>query len=393
MSDQDPPLPFEPPVPFDPDAGTDPVPESGDEAEAEGKVAAGSGSRADRRRGNSNRVRHRRRTVAGVILGLIVVIVLGLVLWYELQSHALGPAGRAEIVPITDGESVNSVAAALSEKGVIGSTEAFRLYDLVHGSPTVTPGSYLLHQNLTFAEVHTILNGPPNVQAVTVAAGFTLHEVAARVGQLTGYQASSFLAVAGSGTVHSTYSPLGSTNLEGLLGTGTYVVLPGESTTALLSDMVQRFDRQAAAAGVNTQSAAALGTTPYQVIIAASVVEKEGYIPKNMPQVARVIYNRLAQGTPLQMDSTVLYALGQDGGPVTAADRNIQSPYNSYLNHGLPPTPICSPSPTALAAAAHPPAGAWLFFELVQKDGTEAFSDTFAEQLANEALAHSRGVG
>ena len=76
-----------------------------------------------------------------------------------------------------------------------------------------------------------------------------------------------------------------------------------------------------------------------------------------MPKVARVIYNRLAQDTPLQMDSTVLYALGQDGGPVTSQDLKIQSPYNTYLNNGLTPTPICMPSKTALAAAVHPPAG------------------------------------
>ena len=82
------------------------------------------------------------------------------------------------------------------------------------------------------------------------------------------------------------------------------------------------------------------------MITAASIVEKEGYIPVNMPDVARVIYNRLAQGMPLQMDSTVLYALGQDGGPVTPQDLKIQSPYNTYLNTGLTPTPICMPSRT-----------------------------------------------
>ena len=156
--------------------------------------------------------------------------------------------------------------------------------------------------------------------------------------------------------------------------------------------MVQRFDRDAEATGLSTASAASLGSTPYQVITAASVVEKEGYYTFNMPKVARVVYNRLAQGLPLQMDSTVLYALGQDGGTVTPQDLKIQSPYNTYLNKGLPPTPICMPSTTALAAALHPPAGAWLYFALVQKDGTMAFSDTYAEQLANEKLAQSRGL-
>ena len=70
----------------------------------------------------------------------------------------------------------------------------------------------------------------------------------------------------------------------------------------------------------------------------------------------------------------------------------MQSPYNTYLNIGLTPTPICMPSPAALSAAVHPPAGGWLYFVLVKKDGTEAFSDTFAEQLANEQLAQQRGV-
>ena len=98
--------------------------------------------------------------------------------------------------------------------------------------------------------------------------------------------------------------------------------------------------------------------TPYEMLTVASIVEKEGYIPVNMPDMARVIYNRLARGIPLQMDSTVLYALGQDGGPVTSQDLKIQSPYNSYLNTGLTPTPICMPSMDALDAAVHPPTGA-----------------------------------
>ena len=151
--------------------------------------------------------------------------------------------------------------------------------------------------------------------------------------------------------------------------------------------MVQRFDHDATAAGLSTASAAqALGLTPYELIDAASVVEKEGYIPVNMPDVARVIYNRLAQGMPLQMDSTVLYALGQDGGPVTSKDLQIQSPYNTYLNTGLPPTPICMPSQDALAAALHPPAGAWLYFVLVQKNGVMAFSDTYAAAVGQRAV-------
>jgi UPF0755 protein len=329
----------------------------------------------------------------GALGGGLVVVVLALALWYELESHALGPEGRQVVVTIHEGEGLNAVTSSLSSLHVIHSSWAFRLSDLVGSSPSLLPGSYALHQNQTFGEVKAILDGGPNIYPIQVESGFALSEVAERVDSLPGHGASSFEKTAASGVVRSAFSPTGSDNLEGLLGSGTYNVLPGESDTAILTAMVTRFDTQAERAGVSAASATALGLTPYEVITAASVVEKEGYIPKNMPDVARVIYNRLASDTPLQMDSTVLYALGQDGGPVTPQDEQIQSPYNSYLNKGLPPTPICSPSPDALAAAAHPPAGAWLYFVVVDNVGTEAFSDTFAEQLANEKLAQSRGVG
>jgi UPF0755 protein len=241
--------------------------------------------------------------------------------------------------------------------------------------------------------VRAVFANPPNIYPITVEPGYALSEVAARVDVLPGHGGESFAKVAASGVVRSTFSPAGSDDLEGLLGTGNYLVIPGETDAQILTAMVTRFEQQAAEAGVTPAAASALGLTPYEVITAASVVEKEGYIKVNMPDVARVIYNRLANSMPLQMDSTVLYALGQDGGPVTPADEQVASPYNTYLNKGLPPTPICSPSVTALAAAAHPPPGGWLYFELVKKDGTEAFADTYAEQLANEQLAASRGVG
>ena len=325
--------------------------------------------------------------------GAVLVVVVAFVFWYELESHATGSAGPRVVVQVTPGESMGSVTSQLSAHHVIGNTLAFRVFDLVHGSPTVIPGDYALHGNESFAEVHATLAAGPNIEAVTVDRGLTLDEVALQVDGLHGHTSGGFAKVAASGAVHSEFSPAGSNNLEGMLGTGTYLVLPGESDTTLLTDMVHRFDAQASAAGLSAASASALGMTPYQVITAASIVEKEGYYFKNMPDVARVIYNRLASSTPLQMNSTVLYSLHQDGGPVTAKDLALQTPYNTYLNVGLTPTPICIPSPQALSAAVHPPAGAWLYFVLVNKDGTEAFADTYPEQLANEQLAKERGVG
>jgi UPF0755 protein len=106
-----------------------------------------------------------------------------------------------------------------------------------------------------------------------------------------------------------------------------------------------------------------------------------------------VIYNRLAHGTSLQMDSTVLYSEHRDGGKVTSADLALNTPYNTYLHTGLTPTPICFPAKASLQAALAPTTGDWLYFVVVSKDGTEAFSSTYAGQQANERLAQSRGLG
>jgi len=377
------PRPDEPHDTVSPQDGTAGSP-ADEETEAAGPPARGAARAA--------RVRRRRRVLA-LAGGALVVLILAFTLWYELESHALGPAGPQVVVTVRQGESADAVIGALSDKGVIGSALAFRISDLFHGTPTVLPGDYALHQNQTFAEVRAILAAGPNVYPVDVLSGYTPAEVAARVDSVPGHAPGGFEKVAASGAVHSAFSPPGSDDLEGMLGTGEYLILPGESDLTLLTDMVTRFDADAQSVGLSTASAAALGLTPYQVITAASVVEKEGYYDFNMPKVARVIYNRLAQGKPLQMDSTVLYALGQDGGPVTPQDEKIQSPYNTYLNTGLPPTPICMPSTTALDAAVNPPPGAWLYFTLVDKNGTMAFADTYAEQLANEQLAQSRGLG
>lgn len=376
-----------------PPAGQAPVapPESGPDPADPVEPQEGEEERHERRARRRAQVRRRRRIVA-IVGGAVLVLILGFVLWYELEANALGPPGKQVIVTVHQGESTDSVINSLSQQGVIGSSWAFRFSDIFHGTPTVEPGSYAMRQNQTFSEVRALLAAGPNIYPVNVVPGYTLSEVAQNVGEIPGHTPASFEKAASSGAVRSIFSPPGSNNLEGMLGTGEYLVLPGETDQTIVQDMVTRFDADATKAGLSTASAAALGMTPYQVIITASIVEKEGYYSFNMPKVARVIYNRLAQGTPLQMDSTVLYALGQDGGPVTSQDLQTQSPYNTYLNKGLTPTPICMPSQEALAAAVNPPPGAWLYFVLVQKNGVMAFSDTYAEQLANEQLAKTRGL-
>jgi len=323
----------------------------------------------------------------------MLVVVVAVVGWYEVEAHPFGGPGKQVVVEVHTGESATTLADTLAHHGVIGSTLAFRLNLVLHGTPTLQPGGYLFGTNESFSTVRSVMAAGPTVVVVDVAPGNTLSEVANELSGAPGNLASTFVAQARAGAVPSPYATPSSGNLEGLIGTGDYQVLPGETAHQLLTQMVDRFDHQAAAAGLTAQSAQALGLTPYQVVTAASIAQKEGYFQRYFGPVSRVIYNRLAKGMTLDMTSTVLYALNQDGGPVSTADQRVNSPYNTYLHAGLTPTPICSPSQAALAAAVAPPAGTWLYFTVVSRSGTTLFADTYTQQLANERLAQSRGIG
>lgn len=333
----------------------------------------------------------RRRLLLGAAAGVVVVVglVAYAVVWYEQQVHA-GPPGARVVIEVTPGASADSVSAQLVRRHVVASTLALRIYYFFHGTPVIGAGGYALRRNDSLADVRSNLAAGPDM--LVIPPGFTVSETAARLSQLPGHDGSALLAAVDSRAVTSPYEPAGVSNLDGLLGTGDYVVGRRQSAASLLTTMVDRFDAEAAAARLDTK-AAALGVTPYQAVIIASIVQKEGVYPQNVAKVSRVIYNRLALGMRLQMNSTVLYAENRDGGPVTSADLALHTPYNTYLYTGLTPTPICFASSASLQAALDPASGDWLYFVLVSPDGTEAFSATLAGQEANEQLAKSRGVG
>ncbi len=328
------------------------------------------------------------RFVGGVAAALIL-IAAG---WFVLQVFPIfSSGGRQVVVTIRGGETLAQVTAQLRGKGVFASSFAFRLANVVLGTPTVASGTYVFRQGASLTTVHSILEGGPNVPVIVNSAGLTTFELYQQVAgsglgprYATALQKALPVAAAASPYHHGT-SP------EGLIGERSYLVTPGTSPQRLAHEMVAAFDAEATRAGL-TPTTTIDGLDAYQLVVAASIVEKEGYYPKNMPRVARVIFNRLALGDALQMDATVLYALHVDGGTVTHAMEETPSPYNSYLHPGLPPTPICTVSPSALSAVLHAPPGPWLYFEVINRAGDEKFSQTFAQQLAAEALAAKRGL-
>lgn len=336
------------------------------------------------------RLSGRWRLVA-VVVGVVVLLVGGGAVWVHGQVDPGGRRGPAVLVDVPAGASTARIADELAAAHVISHPLLFRLYVKVLGGGPFEAGEYSLPRNDSYGDVVASMHRGPLVHRLTIPEGFTLSQIADRVGRLPGHTRAHFLAVAGSGQVRSQYQPAGSTNLEGVLFPDTYQVQPGETDGQILAQMVARFDEVAGQLGL-AASARTAGVTPYQAVTVASMVEREAKVPADRGLVAQVVYNRLARGMRLQVDATVLYALGPGHSTLSAADLSVASPYNTYRVTGLPPTPISSPGRAALEAALGPPKGPYLYYVVVEPDGKEAFSTTLAGQEQNIALARSRGL-
>ncbi|MCB5178428.1 endolytic transglycosylase MltG [Streptomyces antimicrobicus] len=172
-------------------------------------------------------------------------------------------------------------------------------------------------------------------------------------------------------------------NPEGFLFPATYPVTSKSTPASVLAQMVRTANLELGAQAVALGSKAH-GMTPYQTATLASIVQAEADNPADMGKVARVVHNRLARSMPLQMDSTLNYALNRSTIDTTLDDTRIDSPFNTYRRQGLPPTPIASPGSAAMAAAVEPTPGDWLFFVTV-RPGDTRFSRTYEEHKRHVA--------
>jgi UPF0755 protein len=221
-----------------------------------------------------------------------------------------------------------------------------------------------------------------------------LPQIAERVGKLPGRSGDRFLELAKSGTITSSLLPQGSTNLEGLLLPETYNLEPKDDEEAILRRMVESFEKTARDLGID-QAQSKVGISPYQAIVVASLIERETRFDEERPRVASVIYNRLKRGQLLQVDATVIYALGRTGERnirVLFKDLEVNSPYNTYKVKGLPPTPIAAPGRASIEAALNPDTTPFLFYVVTETDGRHSFATTSAEHTANIRKAERNGV-
>ncbi|HEV2537941.1 MAG TPA: endolytic transglycosylase MltG, partial [Streptosporangiaceae bacterium] len=295
-------------------------------------------------RGGGGRRRRRFRWIAPLVALLVIVVPLavGGVYGYNLYRSKYHPAdfageGTGSIaVQVTSGDTPTSLAPKLVKLGVVASQRAFVLAAEHSTSGTgLLPGFYGMHEHMKASLAYALLVDPNNMVQVkvTIPEGWRLSQLVPYLGAKSGISASAY-AKALKDPASLGLPSFASGKPEGYLFPATYEVVPHETATGVLKDMVKRFNQEAAAVNLDT-AAQHVGLKPAQVIVMASLVQAEGGRLSDYPKIARVIDNRLRQGIPLELDSTVLYGLNTFGIIATNNQLTSTSPYNTYKYKGL----------------------------------------------------------
>jgi UPF0755 protein len=347
----------------------------------------------------------RRPTILVVAICLVLLLTMlgvGVAIFGRRVEHLFGPAadykgdGSGTVtVTINPNASALRIGQILKQRGVVKSAEAFR--EAAEANPksqTIGPGVYKLHKHMAADRALLLLLTPSAKVSLrlVIPEGTRLTKIMALLHSEAGMSTADVDAA-----THNV-SALGlpayaKGQLEGFLFPATYTFEPGTTATQALRAMVARFEQEADADDL-VRGAQALGFSPYAVVTVASLIEKEARLQKDYGKVARVAYNRLqpSWGQPFGFDSTLNYALPQRQGKLQAQDFTIDSPYNSRIHHGLPPTPINSPGHAALMAALHPTPGPWLYFVTIDKAGNTAFETTKAQFDKDVQTSRANGV-
>lgn len=330
------------------------------------------------------RKRRRSRWVAPLVALLVILIPLGGLGYYGFDFYMnkyhpadYSGAGTGSVtVHVAAGSTATSLAPELQTLGVVASSRAFILAaENYKGKGTLEVGYYKLRTHMRASQAYAILTDPANIVQTTVRfpEGLRTATVVSLLGQHTALSLSSYQAAIKDVAVLGLPS-YARGKPEGYLFPATYEVTPNETAPQVLKAMVNKYNQEAATLRL-TADAARVGLTPGQVIVVASLVQAEGGRVSDFPKIARVVYNRLHAGMKLQFDSTVFYGLGKFGTSATLAEIHENTPYNTYIHTGLPPTPIDNPGAAAIQAALNPATGNWLYF-LSQKNGSTKFSAT-----------------
>jgi UPF0755 protein len=335
--------------------------------------------------------------VALAVIAIVVLAVLGGARFFDRLFGAPADytgegSGRAS-VQITAGQTLSDIGQTLVDADVVKSVEAFTdAASENEDAAAIGPGYYELHKHMSGAAAVELLLDPAALQQarVVVPEGRRMRDIFAAIAASTDITVAQLEQVAKDPAALGVPSWGAGHSLEGFLFPATYDFPPGTTAKEALTAMVRRFDQAAADSGL-VKGAKRLGLTPYEVLTIASIVEREGRLTEDFAKIAQVFYNRIDRGMRLDSDATLYYVLEADHGGLTSSDLKIDSPYNTRLNPGIPPTPIASPGDNALNAALHPQPGPYLYFVTIDQEGHAAFASTLDE--FNDLVAQSRANG
>ena len=356
------------------------------------------------------RSRMLRWLLAGVALLLVTGLVVGglVGLWVIRQINPSGTAAEGTTFVVQEGDSLVSLATRLKSEGYITHSGVFQWYVKRGGPFTVEPGYYTLRMRDSMGNLAAALRRSPNATftSVTFPEGFTVAQMArrleTRVPQLSGVK---FLAATRDGEVVSAYLPPGVNTLEGLLFPDTYQVSNAETERQVVVRMVKLTERVGRQEGMDDPLKRG-ELTPYEILIVASMIEREARFDEDRPRIARVILNRLALGMPLQIDATLYY--GNDPATSFTVLKERVTPYNTYLRTGLPPTPIANPGRASIRAALNPSVDPspgdplcrtlpdptncrYLYYVLSDRSGHHVFAATLEQHEENVRRAREAG--
>ncbi|HYJ32141.1 MAG TPA: endolytic transglycosylase MltG [Candidatus Binatia bacterium] len=325
--------------------------------------------------------RIRRTLVLGGIVG--VVLLSGLLFFPSTVTRQF----ETREVLIPKGAKIDQIATILHKEGLVGNPKLFVLAARVLGYDRgLKAGRFSLPVGSSIYRILTQLaHGMTKQDMVTIPEGRRADQIAAILHERAKIDPMAFLALVGdSAFAHSL--GVSANRLEGYLYPDTYpfypLLTPEEVVKVMVERAIRTFSEEMALPGAKE------GLSLHQLVTLASIVEAEAQVPSERPRIAAVFYNRLRQGMMLQSDPTVLYALGLWKQRTFYKDLDVQSPYNTYRNRGLPPGPICNPGRAAVHAVLFPSNDSTELYFVARGDGTHIFSRSWEDHL--KAIAHVR---
>ena len=355
------------------------------------------------------------RHLGGVFRTLTIVLaasvlLLGSLGWWAIRVlNPSGDPGVAINFTVNEGDTVSSVATRLENAGIIGNAMIFRWYASTKGSVALTPGYYALKPKDNAGSLIEALSTPPDQTfiSVTFPEGMTVAQMGKRLSEkMTFMSVEDFATAANSPDTESVLRPKSVTSLEGLLFPDTYQISGDDTEARVVARLVSMMERVTRQVDL-TAGAKARGFSPYEILIIASLIEREAKVATDRSKIAQVIYNRLAKKMKLEIDASVKY--GQDPVMTWTEMKATDTAYNTYINAGLPPTPIANPGKASIQAALAPfgappatdPACSglavgvkceYLYYVLADAAGGHVFATTYDQHLLNVEKSKAAGL-